>query len=215
MGNVHQLRTPGRRAFDEDEPFTEAAEPSGLHSLARGQEDATSVFGGSAAGADPLASGLTVEATVKWFNAEKGYGFVELTSGRGDAFVHLKTLRQIGRETLPSGAKLRAVVRSGSRGAQVVRVIEVDTTSAVERPERPPRRSTPDASTAVDLTGKVKWFDGSRGFGFVASDDFGKDVFVHSSILGAAGVASLAEGQAVAMRVVETPKGREAIAITL
>lgn len=215
MGNVHQLRTPGRRAFEEDEPFAEAAEPSGLHSLARGQEDATSVFGGSAAGADPLASGLTVEATVKWFNAEKGYGFVELTSGQGDAFVHLKTLRQIGRETLPSGAKLRAVVRSGSRGAQVVRVIEVDTTSAVERPERPPRRATPDASTAVDLTGKVKWFDGSRGFGFVASDDFGKDVFVHSSILGAAGVSSLAEGQAVAMRVVETPKGREAIAITL
>ena len=215
MGNVHQLRTPGRRAFEEDEPFTEAAEPSALHSLARGQEDATSVFGGSAAGADPLASGLTVEATVKWFNAEKGYGFVELTSGRGDAFVHLKTLRQIGRETLPSGAKLRAVVRSGSRGAQVVRVIEVDTTSAVERPERPPRRSTPDASTAVDLTGKVKWFDGSRGFGFVASDDFGKDVFVHSSILGAAGVSTLAEGQPVAMRVVETPKGREAIAITL
>jgi cold shock protein len=214
MGNVHQLRTPGRRAFDEDEPFTEAVEPSGLHSLARGQEDATSVFGSSAAGADPLASGLTVEATVKWFNAEKGYGFVELTSGRGDAFVHLKTLRQIGRETLPSGAKLRAVVRSGSRGAQVVRVIEVDTTSAVERPERP-RRSTPDASTAIDLTGKVKWFDGSRGFGFVASDDFGKDVFVHSSILGAAGVSSVAEGQAVAMRVVETPKGREAIAITL
>jgi len=215
MGNVHQLRTPGRRAFEEDEPFTEAGEPSGLHGLARDQEDATSVFGSSAAGADPLASGLTVEATVKWFNAEKGYGFVELRSGRGDAFVHLKTLRQIGRETLPSGAKLRAVVRSGSRGAQVVRVIEVDTTSAVERPERPPRRSTPDASTAVDLTGKVKWFDGSRGFGFVASDDFGKDVFVHSSILGAAGVSSLAEGQAVSMRVVETPKGREAIAITL
>ena len=215
MGNVHQLRTPGRRAFDEDGPVSEAAEPSGLHRLARGQEDATSVFGGSPAGADPLASGLTVEVTVKWFNAEKGYGFVELTSGRGDAFVHLKTLRQIGRETLPSGAKLRAVVRSGSRGAQVVRVIEVDTTSAVERPERSPRRSTPDASTAVDLTGKVKWFDGSRGFGFVASDDFGKDVFVHSSILGAAGVSSLAEGQPVAMRVVETPKGREAIAITL
>ena len=93
--------------------------------------------------------------------------------------------------------------------------IQLDTTSAIERPERPPRRSTPDASTAVDLTGKVKWFDGSRGFGFVASDDFGKDVFVHSSILGAAGVASLAEGQAVSMRVVETPKGREAIAITL
>src|SRR5271170_339652 len=217
MSNVHQLRTPGRRAFEDDEPFEQAAAaaPAGSLGLALGEGGATGIFGNSAAGADPLASGLTLEATVKWFNAEKGYGFVELTGGRGDAFVHLKTLRQIGRETLPSGAKLRAVVRSGSRGAQVVRVIEVDTTSAVERPERPPRRSTPDASTAIDLTGKVKWFDGSRGFGFVASDDFGKDVFVHSSILGAAGVSSLAEGQAVSMRVVETPKGREAIAITL
>ena len=197
MGNVHQLRTLGRRAFEGDEPFEEAPAPSGPPGLVRGHEDATGVFGSSAAGADPLANGLTVEATVKWFNAEKGYGFVELTGGRGDAFVHLKTLRQIGRETLPSGAKLRAVVRSGSRGAQVVRVIEVDTTSAVERPDRPPRRPTPDASTAVDLTGKVKWFDGARGFGFVASDDFGKDVFVHNSILGPAGVSSLAEGQAV------------------
>jgi cold shock protein len=215
MGNVHELRTPGRRAFEDEQPFEQAAGagPSSSRALARDQADATSIFGDSAAGADPLASGLTVEATVKWFNAEKGYGFVELTGGRGDAFVHLKTLRQIGRETLPSGAKLRAVVRSGSRGAQVVQVIEVDTTSAVERPERPPRRPIPDASTAIDLTGKVKWFDGARGFGFVASDDFGRDVFVHSSILSAAGASGLAEGQAVLMRVVETPKGREAIAI--
>ena len=215
MSNVHQLRTLGRQAFEADEPFAEGVEPSGSPGLARVQQDATSAFGSSAAGADALASGLTVEATVKWFNAEKGYGFVELTGGRGDAFLHLKTLRQIRRETLPSGAKVRAVVRSGSRGAQVVRVIEVDTTSAIERPERPQRRQTPDPSTAVGLTGKVKWFDGARGFGFVASDDFGRDVFVHASVLSAAGASSLIEGQAVSMRVVETPKGREAIAISL
>jgi CspA family cold shock protein len=69
-----------------------------------------------------------------------------------------------------------------------------------------PVRPTPDPTTAIDLTGKVKWFDGSRGFGFVASDDLGRDVFVHSSVLGAAGVTKLAEGQTVSMRVVETPK---------
>jgi CspA family cold shock protein len=48
----------------------------------------------------------------------------------------------------------------------------------------------------------------------VASDDGGKDVFVHISVLNAAGVPHLAEGQVVNMRVVDTPKGREAISIS-
>jgi CspA family cold shock protein len=163
-------------------------------------------------GSGPSAEGVVVEAAVKWFNATKGYGFVELSDGRGDAFLHLKTLRETGRQTLPAGAKIRVVARAGSRGAEVVRVVEVDTGSALERSSR---RPIVDPSAAFDLTGKVKWFDDSRGFGFVASDDFGRDVFIHSTILGAAGIRGLSEGQAVSMRVVETPKGREAIEIVI
>jgi CspA family cold shock protein len=205
MGN--QLVMPGRRALEDATPIM-----GGPLGLAKGEgEGAVARFEASSGSVDPVTEGLTVDAAVKWFNPEKGYGFVELMSG-GDAFLHLKTLRQIGRETLPSGAKVRAVVRFGSRGAQVVRVVEVDVASAVERPSR---RQAPDLSAAFDLTGKVKWFDSARGFGFVASDDFGRDVFVHSSTLAACGVAGLFDGQAVSMRVVETPKGREAIAITV
>jgi cold shock protein len=163
-------------------------------------------------GSDPLAEEAPIEAAVKWFNATKGYGFVELSDGRGDAFLHLKILRETGRQTLPSGAKIRVVARAGSRGAEVVRVVEVDPRNEVERTSR---RPAVDASAAFDLTGKVKWFDDARGFGFVASDDFGRDVFVHSTTLGAAGVRSLFEGQAVSMRVVETPKGREAIEVVI
>jgi cold shock protein len=198
MDNGHQFAMSGGRAFEGAGPIAAAAAGSSA----------------SPGSGDPLTEGLTIEAAVKWFNPEKGYGFVELTGGRGDAFLHLKTLREIGRETMPSGAKVRAVVRAGPRGAQVVRVIEVDTTSAVERPGRPPRRQTPDPSAAFELTGKVKWFDDARGFGFVASDDFGRDVFVHNSTLAASGLVGLFEGQTVSMRVVETSKGREAIAIT-
>jgi CspA family cold shock protein len=173
------------------------------------------VASASAASSDALANGMTVETVAKWFNADKGYGFVELMDRRGDAFLHLKTLRLFGRETLPSGAKVRAVVTNGARGAQVARIVEVDISSVIGRPEKAPRRPIPDASTAIDLTGRVKWFDGDRGFGFVASDDFGRDVFIHVTTLCAAGVSSISAGQAVAMRIVETPRGREAIAITL
>src|ERR1700733_15141931 len=207
IGNVQELEMSGRRAFDQGEP----AEPSAWRDLAKGQEGAPG-FDVVSTRADPMADGVTVEAAVKWFNATKGYGFVELSGGAGDAFLHLKTLRETGRQTLPSGAKIRVVVRAGSRGAEVVRVVEVDTRSAVERSSR---RSTVDPSAAFDLTGKVKWFDDARGFGFIASDDFGRDVFIHSTTLGAAGVRGLFEGQAVSMRVVETPKGREAIAIVI
>ena len=197
MGHVQELAI-GRRGFEHAEQMGESAAPTRFDEVLPNS--------------DPLAEGVTVEAAVKWFNATKGYGFVELSDGRGDAFLHLKTLREIGRQTLPSGAKVRVVARAGSRGAEVVRVVEVDTGSAVERSSR---RSTVDPSAAFDLTGKVKWFDDARGFGFIASDDFGRDVFIHSTTLGAAGVRGLIEGQQVSMRVVETAKGREAIEIVI
>jgi cold shock protein len=197
MGCVQELEI-GRRAFKHAEQIEESVAPTKFDEVLPSS--------------DPLAEGVTVEAAVKWFNATKGYGFVELSDGRGDAFLHLKTLRETGRQTLPSGAKIRVVARAGSRGAEVVRVVEVDTGSGAERASR---RPTVDPSAAFDLTGKVKWFDDARGFGFIASDDFGRDVFIHSTTLGAAGVRGLIEGQAVSVRVVETPKGREAIAIVI
>ena len=63
-------------------------------------------------------------------------------------------------------------------------------------------------------TGTVKWFNTDKGFGFIAPEGGGKDVFVHISVLSRSGIAGLAEGQQVSMRVVETPKGREALSIS-
>jgi CspA family cold shock protein len=161
------------------------------------------------------------EGVLRWFRSDKGYGFVALTGGQGDAFLHLKALRAFGRETAAPGAKLNVVVDEGPRGMQVTRVVDIDeacaapTASRFSSGGRAYRRANRDPSAAIDLTGRVKWFDDVRGFGFVASDDFGRDVFVHCSVLGPAGVSRLDEGQTVTMRVIETPKGREAIEISL
>lgn len=59
------------------------------------------------------------------------------------------------------------------------------------------------------VKGTVKWFNDSKGFGFITKED-GGDVFVHYSSLQGDGFKSLAEGQAVSFEVVDGPKGPKA-----
>ena len=72
-------------------------------------------------------SAAPVDAIVKWFKADKGFGFVELADGAGDAFLHINALQSAGHELVPPGSKLKVVVGQGMKGAQVTRVVEVDT----------------------------------------------------------------------------------------
>ena len=60
-------------------------------------------------------------------------------------------------------------------------------------------------------TGKVKWFDAKKGFGFITPDDGGKDAFLHVSALEAAGISSINDGQAVTYEITEQ-RGKEAAA---
>ena len=59
-------------------------------------------------------------------------------------------------------------------------------------------------------TGTIKWFNESKGFGFITQDDGGADVFVHFSAIQGSGFKSLAEGQPVSFNVENGPKGPQA-----
>src|SRR5579864_6036842 len=147
---------PRKRGFDDDGPMPYETRPRPQRSYGGGPDGG---FGGppiggpSSAPIDPGAP--AVDAVVKWFKADKGYGFVELAGGQGDAFLHANALHAAGHDAVPAGAKLRVQVGAGAKGAQVTRVLEVDATGVVERPQRPPsdgvrpRRVAPDPSTAV------------------------------------------------------------------
>lgn len=167
-------------------------------------------------------SGPAIDATVKWFNAAKGFGFVELADGSGDVFLHAAVLEAAGHASVDPGATMSVQVGVGQKGRQVTAVLSVDASSAT--PDRRPMRSSPrpsgggrerhDPSTATTVEGTVKWFKADRGFGFVVGDDGEKDVFVHVKVIERAGLSSLEEGQRLSMKVVKTEKGREAISVT-
>jgi len=75
---------------------------------------------------------------VKWFSPEKGFGFVVLDGGRGDAFLHASVLEQSGHDTvtLQPGVTLRVRVGQGQKGPQVDEVLEIDESTAVSPPQR-------------------------------------------------------------------------------
>ena len=70
-----------------------------------------------------------------------------------------------------------------------------------------PRRNTKDS---IRAQGTVKWFNAEKGFGFIAQNDGGADVFVHYSAIESTGYKSLDENQAVEFDVTQGPKGPQA-----
>jgi CspA family cold shock protein len=194
-------RQPRRRGFDDDGFYGNTPPPPSFAG-----------FGGGP-------SAPAVRATVKWYNPEKGFGFAEMSDGSGDVFLHASALQATGHQVVSPGATLEVVVRQGQKGREVGQVVSVDESSAAQpRPRetygsRPsPQRSTRpqvDLSSAVEMVGTVKWYNPEKGFGFIAPQTGGKDIFVHATALERAGMTPLQEGQAVRVRVVQGAKGLE------
>jgi CspA family cold shock protein len=188
-------------------------------------------------------SGPETDAVVKWFNPQKGFGFAELSDGSGDAFLHVRAVEAAGYRELEPGTRLTVRVTQGQKGPQVTEITSVDTSTATPGgggggggmgggprgggmggggrsmggpPRRSPYQSEPrDLGPAQELAGTVKWYNPAKGFGFIAAEDNGKDVFVHRSVLERAGLPDLQEGQRVQISVVQSQKGREATSIGL
>ena len=209
------------------------------------------------AASQPFVTHENIEAKVKWFDPEKGFGFASPADGSGDVFLHISAIGPLDQQSLLPGATIVCDLGEGRRGLQVVAVHEIDASTATQSAPRAPRAPRDDfggyggggyadrgdrggyggggdrggygggggyadrgdrggfgnrdsGPMEGPFDGAVKFFNAERGFGFIAPDQGGPDVFLHVSSLSRSGLQPPMDGQRVRFSIRAGKKGPEA-----
>ena len=157
---------------------------------------------------------VEVAGRVKWFDVAKGYGFIVPDNGGGDVLIHVTVLRRDGFVTLSEGARVVAEAQRRDRGLQVLKVLSVTPGDPSALPadavSRPRAQASQVGGFEIVI---VKWFNRSRGFGFLTRGEGTEDIFVHMETLRRYGFIDPKPGDTMLARFGPGPKGLLAVEV--
>jgi CspA family cold shock protein len=145
---------------------------------------------GGARGGMPMQVVGASQGKVKFFNTNKGFGFIQRDDGGEDVFVHISQVERAGLDGLAEGQELafNLVDRGGKISAADLQIVGEKLAAPVS--DGPPQREL----TGEKAVGTVKFFNAMKGFGFITRDDGGADAFVHISAVERSGLQGINEG---------------------
>ncbi|CZT35146.1 cold-shock protein [Rhizobium sp. 9140] len=151
---------------------------------------------------------IEITGVIKWFDVAKGFGFIIPDNGMHDVLLHVTCLRRDGYQTVLEGARIVALIQKRDRGYQAFRILSMDQSTAIHPSQLPPVKThvqvTPTSGLERVL---VKWFNRTKGFGFLTRGDGTEDIFIHMETLRRFGLTELRPGQTVLVRFGDGDKG--------
>ncbi|MFC6448115.1 cold-shock protein [Shinella zoogloeoides] len=151
---------------------------------------------------------IEITGAIKWFDVAKGFGFIVPDNGMQDVLLHVTCLRRDGYQTVLEGTRVVALIQKRDRGYQAFRILSMDQTTAVHPSQLPPVKThvqvTPSSGLERVL---VKWFNRTKGFGFLTRGEGTEDIFIHMETLRRFGLTELRPGQVVLVRFGDGEKG--------
>ena len=154
-----------------------------------------------------------MQGHVKWFDSVRGYGFLVVNDSGGDVLLHANVLKNFGRSSIAENSIIEFELQETEKGRQVITIHEIrnpvnDDSDSMKKNQESQKLCVKEIEPA-----RVKWFDKAKGFGFANVFESSEDVFLHMEVLKNYGLSDLQVGEAIAIRIVDGPRGKMAEAI--